>query len=110
MNDPFFKQKTDLLGEEMMKRTYRCMADLSEDGTYKCLSFLRFCEFDGDMMILAAAKMRDEKTRQRGGDTDSDDEIKSYKAENLSVLSVVNERRVLVKVKALAEEGLKQYP
>lgn len=37
------------------------MADLSEESTFKFLSWCRFVEFDGDMMVLAQAKIRDEK-------------------------------------------------
>jgi hypothetical protein len=36
------------------------MADLREESTHKFMSFLRFVEYDGDMMLLAAAKMQDE--------------------------------------------------
>jgi len=37
------------------------MADLRGENTYKFLSFMRFIEFDGDMMLLVAAKQREEK-------------------------------------------------
>lgn len=36
--------------------------------------------------------------------------MKSYKAENIAVLSIKNERRVLQRVKTLCEESLKMYP
>jgi protein-histidine N-methyltransferase len=62
-NDPLFAQKRNLLGAEPIKRTYRAMADLTEENTYKLLSFMRFAEWDGDMLVLAQAKMRDEKAR-----------------------------------------------
>lgn len=111
-NDPLFAQKRSLLGAEPIKRTYRAMSDLTEENTYKLLSFMRFAEWDGDMLVLAQAKMRDEKSRQHyhHEESDSDDEVKSYKAENIAVLSVKNERRVLQRVKTLCEESLKMYP
>ncbi len=109
--DPLFSSKRDLLGNEPTKRTYRALADLTEDNTYKLLSFLRFAEWDGDMMVLAQAKMRDEKSRGVQPDSDSDDEqVKSYKAENISVLSISNERRVLQRIRCLCEDNLKHYP
>ena len=108
-NDPLFVQKRDMLGQEPIKRTYRALADITEENTYKLLSFLRFSEWDGDMMVLAQAKMRDEKQRQPV-EIDSDDEVVSYKAENISVLSIKNERRVLQRIRSLCEESLKQYP
>lgn len=49
-----------MLGSTLTKRNYRVMADLREESTYKFLSFMRFVEYDGDMMLLAAAKMKDE--------------------------------------------------
>ena len=55
-----WKPKNDLLGTALTKRSYRVMADLIEDNTYKWLSWLRFCEYDGDMMVLAQAKMKEE--------------------------------------------------
>lgn len=57
-------QKKELLGLESFKRTYRTMTDLTEDSTVKMMSYLRFAEWDGDMMVLAQAKMRDEKLKQ----------------------------------------------
>ncbi len=63
-NDPFYAQKAELLGQELTKRTYRVLADITEENTYKMLSFLRFVEWDADMMMLVEAKMRDEKTRK----------------------------------------------
>jgi hypothetical protein len=74
------------------------MADLTEDNTYKMLSFLRFAEWDGDMMVLAQAKMRDEKGKRAPGSDSDDEQVKSYKAENISVLSIKNERRVLERI------------
>jgi len=51
--DPLCQAKKDLLGQESFKRSYRTMTDLTEDTTIKMMSFLRFSEWDGDMMILA---------------------------------------------------------
>ena len=50
-----------MLGGAPKSRNYRVMADLSEESTFKFLSWCRFVEFDGDMMVLAQAKIRDEK-------------------------------------------------
>lgn len=90
------------------------MTDLAEDTTIKMMSYLRFCEWDGDMMVLAQAKMRDEKYKQQAKqslESDSDDcSVHAYKAENLSVLSIKNETRVLQKLKSLSEEYLSLYP
>lgn len=96
-SDPLYNQKYELIGNELTNRTYRCMADLGEENTYKMFSYLRFIEFDGDMMTLQAAKMRDEKNRVRGQDEDSDD-APGYKAENLPVISFNNEVRVMKRV------------
>jgi hypothetical protein len=35
------------------------MANLEEEETFKWLSWLRFVEYDGDMMVLAQAKSKD---------------------------------------------------
>jgi len=59
--DPLWSQKNELLGTAMSKRTYRIMADFTEDQTYRWLSYLRFIEYDGDMMILVQAKAREEQ-------------------------------------------------
>lgn len=112
--DPLCQAKKDLLGQESFKRSYRTMTDLTEDTTIKMMSFLRFSEWDGDMMILAQAKMRDEKFKQQAKqnlDSDSDDcSVHAYKAENLPVLSIKNETRVLEKLKSLSKEYLGWYP
>lgn len=51
-SDPLFTAKNDLLGTAMNKRTYRIMADFTEEQTYRWLSYMRFLEYDGDMMHL----------------------------------------------------------
>merc|ERR1711957_410002 len=60
------------------------------------------------------AKMRDEKFKQQAKqnlDSDSDDcSVHAYKAENLPVLSIKNETRVLEKLKSLSKEYLGWYP
>ena len=52
-SDPLFQAKNELLGTALVKRTYRVMADLQEEETFKWLSWLRFVDYDGDMMVLA---------------------------------------------------------
>lgn len=59
-NDPSFAHKYDLLGTALSKRTYRVMADIMDDGTFKFLSWCRYVEFQGNMMVLVTAKMQDE--------------------------------------------------
>lgn len=58
-SDPLFQAKNELLGTALVKRTYRVMADLQEEETFKWLSWLRFVDYDGDMMVLAQAKSKD---------------------------------------------------
>jgi hypothetical protein len=84
------------------------LADITEENTYKMLSFLRFVEWDADIMMLVEAKMRDEKTRK--SQADFDDDIKSYKAENISVMSISNELKVLGKLKEKSLASLAGYP
>ena len=82
------------------------MADLREENTYKFLSFMRFVEYDGDMMLLAAAKMKDEQGKPP---TEEGAPIE-YKAENLSVMSIKNESKILSKIKQMSETYLAAYP
>ena len=82
------------------------MADLREENTYKFLSFMRFVEYDGDMMLLAAAKMKDEQAHPP---TEEGATIE-YKAENLSVISIKNESKILSKIKQMSETYLAAYP
>jgi len=58
-SDPLFQAKNELLGTALVKRTYRVMADLQEEETFKWMSWLRFVDYDGDMMVLAQAKSKD---------------------------------------------------
>jgi len=82
-----------LLGTALTKRTYKVMADLTDEMTFKFFSWIRFVEFTGDMMILVQAKIKDEKLNKNKDDEelDSDDEgpaQKNYKAENINVISI----------------------
>ena len=67
------------------------MADLNEEATLKCMSYLRFLEYEGDMMLLFEFKQRSRDERA----SDSEEPNTSWRAENIGVLSLVNERRVL---------------
>ena len=60
------------------------MADLEEEETFKWLSWLRFVEYDGDMMVLAQAKSKD----QQQDDDDEGTISFSWKAENLGALTI----------------------
>ena len=80
------------------------MADLTDDMTFKFFSWIRFVEFSGDMMVLVQAKIKDEKTNKNKDEEelDSDDEgpaQKSYKAENINVISIQNEKQVMSRLK-----------
>ncbi len=91
------------------------MADLTDEMTFKFFSWIRFVEFTGDMMILVQAKIKDEKLNKNKDDEelDSDDEgpvQKSYKAENINVISIQNEKQVMNRLKQLCSDALKQYP
>lgn len=57
---PFYAEKAALLGTAPTGRIYRVLADLTEEATLKCLSWLRFHEYDGDLMILVEAKSHEE--------------------------------------------------
>jgi protein-histidine N-methyltransferase len=65
--DTFYKTKYELLGTALQKRTYRVMADLQDEQTYKWLSWMRFLQYDGDMLVLAQYK-------SGGAAQDSDDD------------------------------------
>lgn len=82
-SDPLFQAKNELLGTALVKRTYRVMADLQEEETFKWLSWLRFVDYDGDMMVLAQAKSKDKQQ-----DDDEGTISFSWKAENLGALTI----------------------
>lgn len=84
------------------------MADLTEESTFKFLSWVRFCEYEGDMMVIAQAKIRYEKQRQDASDSD---EVQSdWKAENIGVISIQSERALLVRINKLCKDALSLYP
>ena len=109
VEDPLYKAKNDLLGTALTKRNYRVMADLTEEATYKWLSWMRFLEYDGDMMVMAQAKMREENKKHDSSDSD-EPTPHAWKAENLGVISLSNERRVLALIKKMSLEALHKYP
>ena len=78
------------------------MADLQDEQTYKWLSWMRFLQYDGDMLVLAQYK-------SGGGDSDDDQYAASWKAENIGTISLQNERKVLQMIKKLCTEALKLY-
>lgn len=82
-SDPLFQAKNELLGTALVKRTYRVMADLQEEETFKWMSWLRFVDYDGDMMVLAQAKSKDQQQ-----DDDEGTISFSWKAENLGALTI----------------------
>lgn len=109
MKDPLWQQKNDLLGQALSRRTYRVMAEISDDGTLKFFSWLRFCEYEGDMMQLMQIKMHDEN-QNHDSDDQSEQNQTNWRAERLPVLSLANERKVLKTIDRLASEALVKYP
>lgn len=108
MQEYSYKAKYELLGTALAKRNYRVMADLTEEMTYKWLSWCRFVVYEGDMMVLAQAKIRDQNNNMND---DSDDFTpSSYKAENIGVISIQNERKTLAFVKKQSTDYLALYP
>lgn len=105
-SDPRWKEKNDLLGSALAKRTYRVMADLQEENTIKCFSYLRFLEFDGDMILMFEAKQKAREDRN----SDSEEPNSSWRAENIGVISLHNERKMLQHLRKLSIEALKKYP
>lgn len=79
------------------------MADLTEEATLKCLSWLRFHEFQGDLMVLVEAKSHEENQQP-------DANLSEWRAERLGMISVDNEKRVMRLLNGLSKEYLAKYP
>jgi histone-lysine N-methyltransferase SETD3 len=107
-SDPHFAAKNELLGTALNKRTYRVMADLTETSTFKWLSWCRYVVFEGDMMLLAQMKIKDQNTQNDS--SDEEPTPSQYKAENIGIISISNEKKVLQFVHKQATDCLKLYP
>lgn len=107
-----YSVKYEMLGTALARRTYRVMTDLEDNTTFKLLSWLRFCEATeaGEIELLYKYKAADQKEQQDQYGEDSDEDNQQWRAENINVLSVANERKMWLRLKQMCEDALKQYP
>ena len=100
-------------GAEFKK--FRVVDNLNERIMHEMLSWLRFVEYDENIMLLVqyqAAAQNAAKKYRRDDDSESedDDPSKGFKAKDLPTLSIRNEKRVLKKIYNLCNAQLQLYP
>lgn len=101
-------------GAEFKK--FRVVDNFNERIMHELMSWLRFVEYDENIMLLvqyqAAAQNAAKKYRRGDDDSESDDDdpSKGFKAKDLPPLSIRNEKRVLKKIYDLCNASLQSYP
>ena len=96
-------------------KKFRVVDNFQEKVMAEFLSWLRFVEYDENIMLIyqyqAAAQQAAQRYR-RGEDSESedDDPAKGFKAKDLPPLSIRNEKRVLEKIALLARAQMEAYP
>lgn len=115
-DDKLKQVKQDMIKDTAEYKKFRVVETFNERIMQEFLSWLRFVEYDENIMLLiqyqAAAQQAAQKYR-RGDDSDSDDQddpSKGFKAKDLPPLSIRNEKKVLTKIAQLCRAQMEQYP
>ena len=110
-NDPFAQQKGELIGGQLVHKTFRVQVNFEEPIMSRFLSFLRFVEFDENIALLYQIKGQwVSKRRPQPEDSDELEQPDNFTAEEVPTISRHNERKVWARIKGMAEEALSQYP
>jgi protein-histidine N-methyltransferase len=114
-DDKLRQVKMEMIKDTSDFKKFRVVDNYNEKVMTEFLSWLRFVEYDENIMLIyqyqAAAQQASQRYR-RGEDSESDDEdpSKGFKAKDLPPLSVRNEKRVLQKISDLARAQMSAYP
>lgn len=114
-DDKLKQVKQEMIKDASDFKKFRVVDNFQEKVMAEFLSWLRFVEYDENIMLIyqyqAAAQQAAQRYR-RGEDSESedDDPAKGFKAKDLPPLSIRNEKRVLEKIALLARAQMEAYP
>jgi len=115
-DDKMKQVKQDMIKDSADFKKFRVVDNFNERVMQEFLSWLRFVEYDENIMLIyqyqAAAQSAAQKYR-RGDESDSDDPddpSKGFKAKDLPPLSIHNEKKVLNKISAICRAQMAAYP
>lgn len=115
-DDKMKQVKQDMIKDTSEFKKFRVVDNFNERIMQEFLSWLRFVEYDENIMLIiqyqAAAQQAAQRYR-RGEDSDSDDNddpSKGFKAKDLPPLSIKNEKKVLHKIAAQCRAQMSLYP
>ena len=101
----------EILGTNVVSRTFRVQVNFEEQIMSKFISFLRFVEFDENIALLYQIKGQwTQRRRPHADDSDENDASSEFQADELPTISKRNERKVWLRIKEMAQEGLSRYP
>ena len=106
--------KKEMIVENINMRKFRLVENLEDRIMYEFFSWVRFVEFDENMAQMyefkgqaqMAARGRRDESEDSGDDEESN---KAFNGKRLPPISIKNERKVLRRVKKMAEEIYQQY-
>ena len=110
-DDKFATQKREILGSQLVQRTFRVQANFDEAIMDKFTSFMRFVEFDENIAMLYQIKGQwAQRRRPQADDSDDVDDGNYFNADQVPTISKRNERRVWERIRAMSQEALARYP
>lgn len=113
-DDQYLAMKKEMIPENINFRKFRVVENLDDRIMYEFFSWCRFVEFDENMAQMYEFKGQAQQAA-RGRRDDSDDSAddeesnKAFNGKRLPPISIKNERKVLLRVKQMAEEIYQQY-
>lgn len=102
----------EMLNGSIVQKQFRVQQNFEEPVMSKFISFLRFVEFDENIALLFQIKGQWANRRKphNADDSDDNDHHNQFQADEVPTISKRNERRVWIRIKAMAEEALARYP
>lgn len=115
-DDKMKQVKQEMLKDTTDVKKFRVVDNFNEKVMQEFLSWLRFVEYDENIMLIyqyQAAAQSAAQRYKRNDDSESDednDPSKGFKAKDLPPLSIRNEKRVLTKISDLCRIQMATYP
>ena len=98
---------------------FRVVENLEERVMMEFISWIRYCEFEGDLAVLYLAKneaindYQRKRNGNKGRESDDSDDIDLqdvFKGTSMNAINLENETKVWLRIQKLVTESMSRYP
>lgn len=116
--DPGYDIKLKLINEQRNYMKFRVVENLEEKIMAEFLSWVRYCEYEGDLALLYLAKneaineYQRKRQNNKARDSDDSDDVDLqdvFKGTSMNAINLENETKVWQRISSLVDDSLKKY-